>query len=160
MSLPRSPSFLILSAAMFAPAAFVAPDLSGTWTLVSADVIRADGTRGHDYGEAPIGRLHIDTNGRYALQILDSHRPRFASGDKKTGTADEFKAAVMGASTHFGTIEIGDEVLRFHIEGSSFPNWEGQTQERAFTLDGDVLSYRVPPRPDGGVPVSTWRRLD
>lgn len=159
MLMRRLPSSPILSLILLSPAAFAAPDLSGTWTLVSADVIRADGTRAQDYGAAPLGRLHIDAQGRYSLQILDSHRPRFASGDKKAGTAEEFKAAMLGASTHFGTIEVGDQVLHFHIEGSSYPNWEGQTQDRAFTLDGEVLSYRVPPRPDGGVPVSTWRRL-
>jgi hypothetical protein len=47
----------------------------------------------------------------------------------------------------------------FHIEGASFPNWEGQQQRRSFELRGDTLSYRVPPRPDGNVPVSVWRRM-
>jgi hypothetical protein len=49
--------------------------------------------------------------------------------------------------------------LVFHIEAASFPNGEGQQQTRAFELDGDTLSYRVPPRPNGDVPVSVWRRV-
>ena len=31
-------------------------------------------------------------------------------------------------------------------------------QTRAFELHGDTLSYRVPPRPNGDVPISVWRR--
>jgi hypothetical protein len=67
----------------------------------------------------------------------------------------------MGASTHYGTIAVEPDrhQLVFHIEGASFPNWEGQQQTRAFELHGDTLSYRVPPRPDGNVPVSVWRRI-
>lgn len=140
-------------------AALAAPDLAGTWTLVYADVIRPDGTRAHDYGDTPHGRLQIDAQGRYSLQIFDGARPKFATNDKKAGTPDEFKAAVLGASTHYGTISADGKVLSFHIEGASFPNWEGLTQPREYELVDDVLSYRVPPRPDGGVPISGWKRV-
>ena len=27
-------------------------------------------------------------------------------------------------------------------------------------LDGGTLTYRVPPRADGSIPVSVWRKLD
>lgn len=136
--------------------------LAGTWTLVSADVLHADGSRTSDYGAAPKGLLLIDRWGRYSLQIFRAERPRFAAGDKSKGSADEYKAAVTGSSTHFGQLDIDParHLLTFRIEGASFPNWEGQRQTRTFELKGDVLSYRVPPRPDGNVPVSVWRRVD
>ena len=67
----------------------------------------------------------------------------------------------MGSSTHYGTLELdaATHLLVFHIDGASFPNWEGQQQRRSFELHGDVLSYRVPPRPNGDVPLSVWRRV-
>lgn len=135
--------------------------LAGTWTLVAADVIHPDGSRSQDYGEAPKGLLMIDRVGHYSLQILRSDRPRFASGAKANGSPDEYRAAVLGSSTHYGTlgVEPANHQLVFHIEGASFPNWEGQVQRRTFELRGDTLSYRVPPRPDGNVPVSVWRRI-
>lgn len=135
------------------------PDLAGSWTLVAADVQRPDGSIERDYGAAPKGRLSIDAKGRYALQIFKAERPRFASANKATGTADEFRAAVLGSSTHFGTISMEDGQLVFHIEGSSFPNWEGTVQRRSFELRGGELRYRVPARPDGGIPISVWRRM-
>ena len=136
--------------------------LAGTWTLVAADVLHADGTRGPDYGAAPKGLLLIDAQGHYSLQIFKAERPRFASGDKQTATPGEYQAAVLGSSTHFGTIvvEPAAGTLTFKIENASFPNWEGTEQKRTFELNGDELSYRVPPRPDGNIPISVWRRLN
>ena len=136
--------------------------LHGTWTLVAADKILPGGAVARDYGEQPKGRLMVDAQGRYSLQILKSERLRFAIDSKADGSTDEFKSAVMGSSTHYGTITIDEMAGRlvFSIEGSSFPNWEGTVQRREYTLEGGELRYQVPPRADGSIPVSIWRRLD
>jgi hypothetical protein len=136
--------------------------LAGTWTLVAADVLRTDGTRTRDYGAAPQGLLLIDGEGRYSLQIFKAERLHFATGDKLTGTEAEYKATVLGSSTHFGAISIdaAAHTLTFRIDAASFPNWEGDKQIRAYELKGDELSYRVGPRPNGDVPISIWRRLE
>jgi hypothetical protein len=155
---------LSLAAALSAPtvqANQASFPLAGSWTLVAADQLRPDGSRVHDYGAAPQGLLLIDTQGRYSLQIYQSERPRFASGDKKNGTAAEYQSASLGASSHFGTVAMDTDAhtLTFHIEGSGFKNWEGSAQKRQFELKGDELSYQVPARPDGSIPISVWRRL-
>lgn len=136
--------------------------LRGTWALVAADKILPDGKVVRDYGEHPKGRLVVDAAGRYSLQIFKSERLRFGTDSKADGSADEFKSAVMGSSTHYGTITIDDAngLLVFSIEGSSFPNWEDTVQKRHYRLEGDRLTYKVPPRADGSVPVSVWRKLD
>jgi hypothetical protein len=115
-----------------------------------------------NYGDHPKGRLIVDAAGRYSLQIFQSERPRFASDSKAGGSADEFKSAVMGSSTHYGIVTVNekDELLVFSIEGSSFPNWEGTVQKRQYKLEGAELRYRVPPRADGSIPVSVWHRQD
>ena len=136
--------------------------LQGTWTLVAADKVLPGGETTRDYGESPKGRLVVDAKGRYSLQIFKSERLQFASDSKADGSADEVRSAVMGSSTHYGTVTIDQPagVLVFSIEGSSFPNWEGTTQRRQYTLDGAELRYKVPPRADGSIPVSVWHRLD
>lgn len=138
-----------------------AAPLVGTWTLVAADVLRPDGTRARDYGDDPKGLLFIDSSGRYSLQIFDSSRPRFAADNKAKATAEEYRAAVMGSSTHFGTISVdaAKSVFVLTPEGSSYPNQEGKPQQRAYELHGNELSYKVAPRPDGSIPISVWRRL-
>ena len=135
--------------------------IEGTWTLVAADLLHADGRRTPDYGAAPKGLLIVDARGRYSLQIFKAERPRFASGDKSTGTAAEFEGAVVGSSTHFGRMSLDTvaHVLTVNIEGASFPNQEGTQQKRAYVLEGDQLSYRVPARADGNTPVTVWRRV-
>jgi hypothetical protein len=148
------------------PGAFAGParstfPLAGTWTLVAADVLHPDGSRTSDYGAAPKGLLLIDDQGHYSLQIYRADRPRFKAGAKAMGSAAEYKAAAMGSSAHFGTLGLDSThgLLIFHVQGASFPNWEGQQQSRHYELKGQVLSYRVPPRPDGNVPVSEWRLM-
>src|SRR5471032_1283010 len=143
-------ALLLLNTASWIPgAAAQAADmnspLAGGWTLVAADVLHADGSRGHD-----------------SLQIFKSERARFASPDKAKGTAAEFESAILGASSHYGSVSVDNDghVLTFRIEGSSFPNWEGTQQQRRFELKGDELSYQVPPRPNGDIPLSVWRRLN
>ena len=138
-----------------------ANELVGTWTLVAADLLHTDGTRTRDYGAAPDGLMVITADGRYAVQIYDTARPRFAAGDKTAGTDAEYKAASLGASIHFGTIEVdpATQTITLHLQRSTYPNQEGTTQTRHYALRGDVLSYRVPARPDGNIPLSEWRRV-
>jgi hypothetical protein len=135
--------------------------LAGSWRLVAADLLLPDGSRVRDYGAAPGGLLLIDSQGRYSLQIYKSERPLFAAGDKAGGTAAEYEAASMGASAHFGTIAVdsAERTLTFSIEHAAFKNWEGSKQKRSYQLDGDELSYRVPARADGKIPLSVWRRI-
>jgi Lipocalin-like domain len=160
-----STGLLALLAASGHPAA--ATDLAasatlvGTWTLVAADVIHHDGSRGHDYGDTPKGLLMIDAQGHYSLQIYDSLRPHYASGDRARGTATEYQANALGISTHFGTlqVDVAAGVLTLNVDNASFPNQDGQPQKRIYKLEGDELSYHVQARPNGDVPVSVWRRL-
>jgi hypothetical protein len=135
--------------------------LRGTWILIAADKILPGGEVVRDYGEKPKGRLIVDAMGRYSLQIFKSERLRFSTDNKADGSADEFKSAALGSSTHYGTITIEGTSgkLVFAIEGSSFSNWEGTVQKRDYRIDGDTLTYKVPPRPDGSIPVSVWKRL-
>ena len=163
----RVPSLVSIVLLLFGLTHAMAQDVSsissieGTWMLTFADVLHPDGTRGSDYGTKPKGMMHIDSAGRYAIFIFDESRPLFASGDKKTGTEAEIRSAFMGTSSHYGTVTIdpADHTLDFHIEGSTYPNWEGTTQRRRFEIDANTLSYRVPPRPNGDVPLTGWKRV-
>ena len=136
--------------------------LAGTWNLAEADEIKADGTRIQNYGPNAEGRLIVDAEGRYSLQIFRADRPRFASGNKFRGAPEEYRDAVHGMSTHYGRITIEEDgaILAFHIDRAAFPNWEGAVQRRRFTLSDVQLAYEVPPAVDGTVARSVWRRID
>ncbi|MDB5674836.1 MAG: lipocalin-like domain protein, partial [Sphingomonas bacterium] len=138
------------------------PSLEGTWVMDSAYEVHPDGTRSTNYGEHPLGLLNVDSAGHYNLQIFKMGRPAFASGDKTRGTADEYRQAVLGSSTHFGTVAIDHarHQLVFDVKAASFPNWEGKRQLRDYTFSDGVLRYAVPANASGNgvVAYSVWRR--
>ena len=135
--------------------------LAGTWILEDAYDLLGDGQRAEPYGPRPAGLLLVGPDGRYSLQIFHSTRTPFASGDKLRATDEEYRAAVVGMSTHVGRIEVdgAGRSLTFHIEHAAFPNWDGRAQTRPFELRDEVLSYHVPKTPTGATPVSVWRRV-
>jgi hypothetical protein len=135
--------------------------LAGTWTLVAADVVTPDGVRGQAYGDDPQGRMIVDAQGRYSIEILKSGRAKFASSDKRKGTPAEYQDAVVGTSAHYGSIKDDPAagLLTFSIEQSVFPNWTGTVQVRRYVLKGDELSYQPAGPQEGPAPITVWRRV-
>jgi len=136
------------------------PSLAGTWTLTAADEIRPDGSRVHAYGENPEGQLIFDDAGHYSVWISRAMHTKFKSGEKSGGTGDEYKAATLEISTHYGryAVDAASHTLTFDIVHASFPNLDGAEQKRPYELTGDDLTWRLPPRPDGTIALSSWRR--
>jgi hypothetical protein len=134
----------------------------GTWQLTAADVILPDGKQVADYGTSPRGIAIFTADGHYTVEIFRSDRMKFASGDRSKGTPEEYKNAVLGNSCHFGTyvLDTVKNTISFKIERGSFPNWDETTQVRSFTIKGDELSWHVPARPDGSIPVSVFKRVN
>lgn len=151
----------LMAQSSMSPSAVNASSLVGTWTLTAADNLQPDGSRVHAYGPSPQGILVFGADGRYTLQIFRADRMKFASGDKLHGTPEEYKDASLGMSCHFGryTVDSAKGTITFQIEQASFPNWDGATQTRPFTLTGDDLEWHVPATPDGKIPISAWRRV-
>jgi lipocalin-like protein len=134
-------------------------DMAGTWTIVSAQTTQG-GKTSDTFGPRPQGSLIIDPNGRYSLMILSSGLPKFAANSRDKGTSDENKAVVAGSITHFGRISVDEpkKTFAFHIESSTYPNWNGTTQNRTFTLTKEELSYGVAAASAGGSAKVVWRR--
>ena len=135
--------------------------LLGTWKLVAADVVRPDGVTAADYGPFPRGLAIFTADSQYVVEIYRSTRTRFASNDRSRGTPEEYRDAALSLSTHFGkySVDSAKGTLTFAITSASFPNLDGTTQVRHYTITGDTLSWRVPPRPDGSIPVSRFVRV-
>jgi hypothetical protein len=136
--------------------------LEGTWIMTAAYEIQADGKRTTNYGEHPQGTFIVDEAGRYSMQIFRPGRMKFASGVKARGTAEEYRDAVVGSSTHTGRVEVdpAQAKLIFSIDSASFPNWEGTRQIRDFVFEDGTLTYSVPASASGNgtVAYSVWRR--
>ena len=132
--------------------------LVGTWTLVSSTVER-DGTKVEPFGSNPIGYMIFTARGHFAWNLMRTDRPKFASGNRATGTVEENKAAVQGNISAFGTYTVDpDGLLTLHIVGSSFANWDGTTQKRIIEINGDQLKYSTPTASIGGSSVNILTR--
>jgi hypothetical protein len=118
----------------------------GTWSYVSVDTVRPDGSREQMYGPNPKGLVIFDSAGHYALVNARADLAKFASNNRTQGTAEENKAVVQGSIAHFGryTVNEADRTITFYIEGSTFPNWSGIEQKRPFTVSGDELKWTTP----------------
>jgi hypothetical protein len=133
-------------------AAQTAKTVAGTYSPVKVDA----------YGDKPRGQLILTPDGRYSIVLSRADMPKIASGSRTKGTSDENQAVVHGSIAHSGryTIEDGGKAITFHIETSTFPNWNGTTQKRALALKGDTLTYTVTTPSAGGPPNDVvWRRV-
>jgi hypothetical protein len=141
---------LLVQSSAIAQQSTTKEQLVGTWTLVSSTVER-DGTVVEPFGSNPLGYMIFTASGHFAWNLMRADRPKFASGNRATGTAEENKAAVQGNISAFGTYTVDpDGVLTLHIVGSSFPNWDGTTQKRILEIKGDQLKYSTPAASIGG----------
>jgi Lipocalin-like domain len=156
-------SFPLLSFALpvNAVAAQGAESFVGTWEIVSTDNVDASGQKTPIFGPNPRGLLTFTANGRYSLMLARTSLPKFAAGNREKGTEDENKAVVAGALSHFGkyTVDDKDKTFTFHVETSTYPNWDGTTQKRPFTISGDELKYTTPAASAGGRADLIWKRI-
>jgi hypothetical protein len=141
-----------------------AKDLVGSWTWVSVDLTRADGTKTQPFGANPKGYVIFDSNGRFAYLLSRPDRPKFAAGNREQGTPEENKAAVLGTLAYSGTYSVADggKTLVFHIEASSYPNSEGTDQKRSITVTANELRWTnpAPTVAGGGTAQTVLRRVN
>ncbi len=133
--------------------------LVGTWTLLSWEQKKGDGTKVERYGTSPKGIAFLDAGGRYIITVMRSDRAKYASNALWQGSAEENKETADGTITYFGTYSISeaDSSIAVYVEGSSFPNWNGTDQKRFVAIAGDQLTLTVRP-PGGDVVDVIWKR--
>jgi len=134
--------------------------LVGSWSYVTAVTTLPNGSKVDTFGPNPAGLLIFDATGRYASVAIRPGVPKFASNNRAAGTAEENKAAMEGAIAHAGryTVNEADRTVTFHIEQSSYPNWNGTEQRRPTTVSGDEMKYTVPTASIGGTGEVTFKR--
>ena len=133
--------------------------LAGTWTLLSWEQKKSDGTKIERYGAAPQGVAFFDAGGRYIITVMRPDRIKYASNALWQGTPEENKETADGTITYFGTYSANeaDSSIAIRVEGSSFPNWNGTEQKRFVAIAGDQLTLTVRP-PAGDVVDVIWKR--
>src|ERR1041384_7795608 len=118
-----------------ASAQSVKAQIVGTWDFVVAEITAPDGKKSFPFGEMPKGILIFTPDGRFTQIHVASDVPKFASGNRLTGTPEEYAAINRRSLSVFGTYTVDEEkkTVTYKIISSTFPNWEGEAQTR--TID-------------------------
>jgi hypothetical protein len=132
----------------------------GTWSLAE-QWAEQDGKKTLRFGPNPKGIAIFEGNGRFAQILQRPDLPKFASNNAMTGTADENKAVVQGTAAFYGrwSVDEKDGSLGTHLDGSTYPNWDGLDQKRTVSISGDEMKLCVPGAQIGGTACAVWKRV-
>ena len=138
--------------------------LAGVWRLISSEFRVTGGEVIYPLGENAQGQVMISQSGYMSGQLMRPGRAEYASAQPQSGTDDEIRQAAEGYIAYYGPFELDLEQQKVitHVEGSLFPNWVGHDQERFFHLTAEHLTLSTPPFAFGDqefTGVLVWERL-
>lgn len=159
-----APLFLGIAVSAVAQQETLKNQLVGSWALVSTRTTRPDGSIYGPYGSNEKGILIFERNGRFAGILVNPDIPKFASNNRELPTPAEAVAAVTGSFALFGSYSVSeqDRTFVFHVEASSYPNFNGTDQKRivkALTANELVFTNLAPPNAGTRVEL-VYRRID
>jgi hypothetical protein len=137
--------------------------LVGTWTLVSSDQVRPDGSKLKQFGANPKGINVFDANGRFFLMIASADNSKIAARDPIETNSKEVGGLIIESIAYYGTYTVNEQVnvISLHLDASTFPNQIGTDQNRAITsLTADELKYSSPAVMFGVQVHQVWNRAE
>jgi hypothetical protein len=138
----------------------VKEQLVGTWTLVSSDQVRPDGTKLRQFGSDPKGINVFDANGRFFVMIASADNLQIASNGRSQTNSEE-EGLVVESIAYYGTYTVNEDVkvISLHLDASTFPNQVGTDQKRTITsLTADEMKYSSPAAISGVQVHQVWKR--
>ena len=138
--------------------------LVGTWTLVSTDQVRPDGSKLKQFGANPKGINVFDANGRFFLMIASADNSKIASKDPSRKTnSEEVGGLIVESIAYYGTYTVNEDVtvISLHLDASTFPNQVGTDQKRTITsLTANELKYSTSAAVSGVQIHQAWKRAE
>ena len=134
--------------------------LVGTWTLVSSDQVRQDGSKLKQFGANPKGINVFDANGRFFVMVARADNIQIASNGRSQTNSEE-DDLIVESIAYYGTYTVNEEVtvISLHLDASTFPNQVGTDQKRTITsLTADELKYSSPGSISGVQIHQVWKR--
>jgi hypothetical protein len=135
--------------------------IQGSWILVSI-YNEIDGKKIDVFGTSPRGSMILTPDGHFSIIIMKASLPKFASNNRIKGTTEDNQAIVQGSVAYFGSYKVANEkeqMVNLHIEGCTFPNWDGEDQIRVMNVAGDEMKLTNPTAAVGGKNYLVWKRV-
>src|SRR6202049_850609 len=101
--------------------------LVGTWTLVSSDQVRPDGSTLKQFGANPKGINVFDANDRFFLMIASADNSKIVSNNLSKTNSEEGGGLIVESIAYYGTYTVNEaeKVAILHLEASTFPHPAG-----------------------------------
>jgi Lipocalin-like domain len=134
--------------------------LVGSWTLVSSDQVRPDGSKLKQFGDNPKGINVFAANGRFFVMVASADNSQIASNGRTNSGED---GRIVESIAYYGTYTINEEVtvISLHLDASTFLNQVGTDQKRIITsLTADELKYSSPAAISGVQVHQVWKRAE
>ena len=103
----------------------------GSWNLISG-YLDNHGKRLDILGPHPGGMVIFTEDLHFMVIVHNPDIPKFASGDRSSGTPEEYKTAVTNSLGVYGTYTVDEngDFLEQHVIGSTFQNMNGSSRGR------------------------------
>jgi hypothetical protein len=137
--------------------------LVGTWTLVSSDQVRSDGSKLQQFGANPKGINVFDANGRFFVMVASADGSKIASNNPNRTNSEEGGGLIQKSIAYYGTYTVNEaeRVVMLHLDASTFPNLVGTDQKRVIaSLTADELRYSNPAAMPGLQVHQVWKRAE
>ena len=110
-----------------------APEIVGTWRLVSMVRVDSAGKTVPFWDDHPAGLIIYTADGHMAAQLYDTRRPRLGVR-WDAASPDAVRAAYAGLVSYFGTytLDRAAGTVTHNVEGAMTPDWAGTALVRAF----------------------------
>ena len=128
-----------------------APDVVGTWKLVTASSTSATGVRKENsFGTSPKGLLIHTREGRMTAIISYSGRKPLSGADRIASPPEEQAAAFATFFAYGGRYSVTGNKITHHVDVASVENWVNTDLVRVVKIEGDRLTLITPPLSVGG----------
>ncbi len=119
-----------------------AETLLGTWKLVAAEDLRADGTVArYPWGRKPIGAIVVQDGSCY-VQIMSGDVPAFSTPGSSVN--EQMKASLLSsyiAYTGPCTFDDAGGTTTMKVEAAWRPDYVGTSQTRFYRFEGNKMLY-------------------
>jgi hypothetical protein len=132
----------------------------GSWTLVEATDIHADGTKTNSWGANPKGAYMFGADGRFTQMLFHTDLPKV--DNRMGGTPDQNKAIAQGTVAMYGsyTVDEANKTVVVKFEGASFAKFVGTEGKRVITsINADEFRSMNPATSTGTKAESIWKRV-
>jgi hypothetical protein len=123
--------------------------LVGTWKVASATMQIGEEKKPVPLGTDIIGFIMYNPDGYMCFTAMSASRPKFGSGDRAGGTAEQRAAAFESYRSTCGRYEVvneQDRIISHSFEVSLTPDFTGQIEKRFVKeLSGDKLILETIP---------------